>query len=166
VKDSQDSSGGVGCIEGSIRVFIEMSMSVDGYVAGPKLQRSQPALVRQKFWRWIDESDPWNRGLYRAGQILNPLEGDELVSVLHRTSVHQRACTALASTHDTSWESSKEDSTGLSDNWPVLAHSGRRTACKQGTLFNNTVTFLPSTLRAGTRCPGYLDHPFRKQGVL
>jgi hypothetical protein len=89
VKDSQDSSGGVGCIEGSIRVFIEMSISDDGYVAGPKLQRSQPALVRQKFWRWIDESDPWNRGLYyRAGQILNPLPGDELVSVLHLCWLH------------------------------------------------------------------------------
>src|SRR5258708_38860525 len=38
----------------------------------------------------------------RDCQILNPLKGNELVSVLHRNSVHQRACTALISTHDTS----------------------------------------------------------------
>src|SRR5260370_24414863 len=57
-------------------------------------------------------------------QILNPLKGDELVPVLHRTSVHQRACTALISTHDTS---ESEDS-GASDNGPVLAQHAKQEA--------------------------------------
>jgi hypothetical protein len=46
------------------------------------------------------------------------------VSVLHRTSVHQRACTALISTHDTS---ESEDS-GASDNGPVLAQLAEQEA--------------------------------------
>src|SRR5260370_25734927 len=57
-------------------------------------------------------------------QILNPLKGDELVSVLHRTSVQHRACTALISTHDTS---ESEDS-GASDNGPVLAQHAEQEA--------------------------------------
>src|SRR5260370_26315629 len=58
------------------------------------------------------------------GQIRNPLKGDELVSVLHRNSVQQRACTALISTHDTS---ESEDS-GASDNGPVLAQHAEQEA--------------------------------------
>ena len=46
------------------------------------------------------------------------------MSVLHRNSVHQRACTALISTHDT-FES--EDS-GASDNGPVLAQHAEQEA--------------------------------------
>ncbi len=46
------------------------------------------------------------------------------MSVLHRTSVHQRACTALISTHDTS---ESEDS-GASDNGPVLAQHAEQEA--------------------------------------
>src|SRR5258708_34019378 len=57
-------------------------------------------------------------------QIRNPLKGDELVSVLHRTSVQHRACTALVSTHDTS---ESEDS-GASDNGPVLAQHAEQEA--------------------------------------
>src|SRR5260370_42084716 len=57
-------------------------------------------------------------------QIRNPLKGDELVSVLHRTSVQHRACTALISTHDTS---ESEDS-GASDNGPVLAQHAEQEA--------------------------------------
>src|SRR5258708_24643134 len=60
----------------------------------------------------------------RDCQILNPLKGDELVSVLHRNSMHQRACTALISTHDTS---ESEDS-GASDNGPVLAQHAEQEA--------------------------------------
>src|SRR5260370_37673709 len=55
-------------------------------------------------------------------QILNPLSRDGLVSVLHRSSVQHRACTALISTHDTS---ESEDS-GASDNGPVLAQHGEQ----------------------------------------
>ena len=57
-------------------------------------------------------------------QILNPLKGDELVSVLHRNSVYHRACTALISTHDTA---ESEDS-GASDNGPVLAQHAEQEA--------------------------------------
>src|SRR5258708_29595700 len=57
-------------------------------------------------------------------QMFNPLKGDELVSVLHRNSMHQRACTALISTHD---PSESEDS-GASDNGPVLAQHGEQEA--------------------------------------
>src|SRR5216683_811812 len=57
-------------------------------------------------------------------QILNPLSRDELVSVLHRTSMQHRACTALISTHDTS---ESEDS-GASDNGPVLAQHAEQEA--------------------------------------
>jgi len=49
---------------------------------------------------------------------------DELVSVLHRNSVHQRAYTALVSTHDTS---ESEDS-GASDNGPVLVQHAEQGA--------------------------------------
>ena len=59
-----------------------------------------------------------------CSQILNPLKGDELVSVLHRTSMQHRACTALISTHDTS---ESEDS-GASDNGPVLAQHAEQEA--------------------------------------
>ena len=57
-------------------------------------------------------------------QILNPLSRDGLVSVLHRSSVQHRACTALISTHDTS---ESEDS-GASDNGPVLAQHAEQEA--------------------------------------
>src|SRR5258708_8956106 len=56
--------------------------------------------------------------------MLNPLKGDELVSVLHRTSVQHRACTALISTHDTS---ESEDSEA-SDNGAVLAQHAEQEA--------------------------------------
>ena len=46
------------------------------------------------------------------------------MSVLHRNSVHHRACTALISTHDTS---ESEDS-GASDNGPVLAQHAEQEA--------------------------------------
>src|SRR5260370_36186618 len=67
--------------------------------------------------------------------MLNPLKGDELVSVLHRTSVQHRACTALISTHDTS---ESEDS-GASDNGPVLAqHAEQEVLALDRERFNQT----------------------------
>jgi|GEM_PF-3375893 len=72
---------------------------------------------------------------YRSGdgQILNPLEGDELVSVLFRNSVHHHACTALVSTHDTS---ESEDSRAT-DKCPVLAQHAEQEA------FSSTENVLP-----------------------
>ena len=67
---------------------------------------------------------------------------------LYSTATQIPGGTALASSYDTSWKS--EDSTGPSDNWPVLAQRGLPTS-KQGALFDNTVTFLPTALRCGTR---------------
>ncbi len=54
-------------------------------------------------------------------QIPNPLEGDGLVSVLHRSSAYRRRRAALISSHDTS---------GATDNCPVLAQSCRTSSVR------------------------------------
>jgi hypothetical protein len=66
---------------------------------------------------------------------MNPMSEDQgLVSSLHRNSVHQHACTALASPTDTSRQH---------DKLPVFAYHGR-TTCKQTALLS-TENVLPGS---------------------
>ena len=83
------------------------------------------------------------KGRIFISQILNPLERDELVSVLHRTSVHQRACTALVSTHDTS------ESLRL---WGLRQRPRSCPACRARSVLDRPRTFYPGTaFLPGTR---------------
>src|SRR6266849_1013279 len=85
-------------------------------------------------WRWANARA--GRGGEVVSQILNPLEGDELVSVLHRTSVHQHACTALVSTHDTS------ESLRL---WGLRQRPRSCPACRARSVHARPRTFYPGT---------------------
>ncbi len=92
-------------------------------------------------WRWANARA--GRGGEVVSQILNPLEGDELVSVLHRTSVHQHACTALVSTHDTS------ESLRL---WGLRQRPRSCPACRARSVHARPRTFYPGTaFLPGTR---------------
>src|SRR5260370_39531984 len=83
------------------------------------------------------------KGRIFISQILNPLERDELVSVLHRNSVHHRACTALVSTHDTS------ESLRL---WGLRQRPRSCPACRARSVSTRPRTFYPGTpFLPGTR---------------
>ena len=101
------------------------------YIIRPKKMGYDDLRVTGDHKVYIVRSEWVNK--HKSRQILNPLEGDELVSVLYRNSVHQHACTALVSTHDTS---ESEDS-GATDKCPVLAQHAEQEA------FSSTTSVLP-----------------------